>query len=96
MSRITKEDIDQLAEMAHLEFTEDEKSNLIEQLEEVLVAVDRLKSLDTEGVPPTPYGMEQHNVLRADENRPSLDREKVLQNAPQPQDGFFRVPRIME
>lgn len=90
------EDMNQVAEMAQLGLTEDEKAGFLEQLQEVLAAVDRLQTLETDNVPPTVYGVALENVLRSDENRPSLDRDQVLQNAPQPQDGFFRVPRIME
>ena len=65
-------------------------------MSQILAHFESLRNLDTEGVEPTAHAVPLRNVLREDEVRPSLAREQVLQNAPQVQDGYFKVPRIME
>jgi aspartyl-tRNA(Asn)/glutamyl-tRNA(Gln) amidotransferase subunit C len=62
------------------------------ELSSVLEHVDRIAALELEDVPPTSHVVELENVLRADEPRPSWPREKVLEPAPDPVDGAFRVP----
>lgn len=65
---------------------------MVGELSSVLGHVDRISGLDLSGVEPTSHVVELENVLRADEPRPSLPRERVLENAPDPVDGSFRVP----
>jgi len=62
------------------------------ELSGILEHVDRIAALDLEDVPPTSHVVELENVLRADEPRPSWPREKILEPAPDPVDGAFRVP----
>jgi aspartyl-tRNA(Asn)/glutamyl-tRNA(Gln) amidotransferase subunit C len=54
--------------------------------------VSKVSELDLSDVPPTAHPLDLVNVLAEDEPRPSLPREVALRNAPQPQDGAFRVP----
>ncbi len=54
-----------------------------------------LEQIDTSNVSPTAHAVELYNVLRDDEVKPSMEQEKVLKNAPDAEDGFFRVPRIV-
>jgi aspartyl-tRNA(Asn)/glutamyl-tRNA(Gln) amidotransferase subunit C len=51
-----------------------------------------MNELDLDGVEPTSHVVALENVLRADEPRPSWDRDRVLEGAPDPSDGAFRVP----
>lgn len=92
---ITKQDIEHIATLAKLEFTEDEKSDLAETLGDILDYVKILDNVDTSLVEPTLHISSLKNVLRDDEVEPSLDREKVLSNAPDTADGCFRVPRVI-
>ncbi len=62
------------------------------ELSGILEQVDRIGELDLEGVEPTSHVVALENVLRADEPRPSLPKEKALESAPDPADGAFRVP----
>jgi aspartyl-tRNA(Asn)/glutamyl-tRNA(Gln) amidotransferase subunit C len=62
------------------------------ELSGILEHVERISGLDLDGVEPTSHVVELENVLRPDEPRPSWDREKVLEGAPDPADGAFRVP----
>ncbi len=92
---ITKQDIEHIATLAKLEFTEDEKSDLAETLGDILDYVKVLDNVNTSLAEPTLHISSLKNVLRDDEVEPSLDREKVLSNAPDTADGCFRVPRVI-
>lgn len=95
MSRITKEEVAHIVSLAHLHVTEAEQEELHRHLESLLEAAAKVKEVDTEGVEPMYRPLPLQNIMRPDENRPSLPQEKVLQNAPEEQNGYFRVPRIL-
>ena len=94
--RLSIDEVEKVAKLARLEITEAEKEAFSEQLSSILTYMDQLKGLDTEGVEPTATVLEQTNVFREDEVRPSLPVEQALANAPEQGDGFFSVPRILE
>jgi aspartyl-tRNA(Asn)/glutamyl-tRNA(Gln) amidotransferase subunit C len=93
---ITKKEVEQVAKLARLELSEDEKGTFARQLSAILSYMDQLKTLDTGGVEPTSTVLPTDNVFRDDQVRPSLPQETALANAPDQADGFFRVPRILE
>jgi aspartyl-tRNA(Asn)/glutamyl-tRNA(Gln) amidotransferase subunit C len=93
---ITREDVEHVAELARLELTAAEKEQFITQLNHILTYFEKLNELDTTGVEPTAQVIPMSNVLRDDAVQPSLDRIKVLQNAPEESHFFFKVPRIIE
>ena len=96
MSRITIKDVEHVAMLSRLILTEEEKQVFQNQLNDILNAVGKLQELNTENVLPTSHIIDQKNVSRIDECELSLSKDKVLQNAPEEQDGFFKVPRILE
>lgn len=81
-----------VAKLASLEVTDEEVERMAGELSNVLEHVDRISSLDLSGVEPTSHVVDLENVTRADVPRPSLPRERALENAPDPHDGAFRVP----
>jgi aspartyl-tRNA(Asn)/glutamyl-tRNA(Gln) amidotransferase subunit C len=89
---ITREDVLHVAGLARLELTEEEIERLGEQLNAILDAVGKVAELDLEDVPPTSHPLDLANVWAADDPRPSLSVEEALANAPDREDGFFRVP----
>ena len=89
---ITREDVVHVARLARLELSEEELERMREQLSAILDAVGKVAELDLEGVEPTAHPLDLVNVLADDEPRPSLPRDVALENAPQPEDGAFRVP----
>jgi aspartyl-tRNA(Asn)/glutamyl-tRNA(Gln) amidotransferase subunit C len=93
---ITREDVEHVAELARLELTAAEKEQFIAQLNSILTYIEKLSELNTAGVEPTSHVLPMSNVFRDDEVRPSLDRDRALQNAPQQSHFFFKVPRIIE
>lgn len=96
MARITKQDVEYVAELARLALDEDEKELLVDQLDQILAYAEELAEAATDDVEPTAHAVPMRNVFRPDEARPSLPKEKVFANAPLEQSGHFRVPRILE
>jgi len=94
-SRITRADVEHVAQLARLALTADEVEQLAEQLTVILDHAQDVAALDLEGVPPTAHPLPLTNVLRPDDVRPSLDRDEVLAQAPSTEDHRFRVPRIL-
>jgi aspartyl-tRNA(Asn)/glutamyl-tRNA(Gln) amidotransferase subunit C len=91
------EDIRKIARLAHLELTPDEVVLFTRQLADILGYVEALHAVDTTGVPPTSHPVLAPAVWRADEPRPSLDRDEVLGRAPDAsvRAGFFKVPKVL-
>jgi aspartyl-tRNA(Asn)/glutamyl-tRNA(Gln) amidotransferase subunit C len=89
---IDRDQVLHVARLARLRLSEEEVETMVGELSGILEHVDRIGKLDLEGVEPTTHVVALENVLRADEPRPSLGRDTALANAPEPQDGAFRVP----
>ncbi len=81
-----------MARLARLELTEAELEKMAGELSGILDHVERMNELDLDGVEPTTHVVQLENVLRADTPRPSWPREKILEPAPDPDEGAFRVP----
>jgi aspartyl-tRNA(Asn)/glutamyl-tRNA(Gln) amidotransferase subunit C len=89
---IDREQVLHVARLARLELSEPEVARMSSELSTILEHVERISELELEGVEPTSHVVELENVLRADEPRPSWPRERVLEQAPDPAEGAFRVP----
>ncbi|MNK73234.1 Aspartyl/glutamyl-tRNA(Asn/Gln) amidotransferase subunit C [compost metagenome] len=92
---ITNETVRHVAKLARLELAPDEEARLTQDLGAILGYVEQLAEVDVTGVEPTAQAIPVSNVLREDRLHDSLTREEVLQNAPAPEQGMFRVPRII-
>ncbi len=92
---ISIEEVDRIAQLAKLSFTEEEKWELAEQLAKIVEYVEKINELDLEHVPPTTHVIELTNVMREDEVRPGLSQEEALMNAPAKKLGFFSVPKVI-
>lgn len=93
---ITKKEVEHVAKLAQLEFSEAEKEMLTKQLGDILQFVEKLGELNTDGVEPTYSVVPVSNVMREDEEKPSFTQEQALSNAPEKDMGFFKIPKIME
>ena len=89
---IDREQVLHVARLARLELTDEEVERMANELTTILDHVERMNELLLEGVEPTSHVVELENVLRPDEPRPSWPREQILEPAPDPADGGFRVP----
>jgi aspartyl-tRNA(Asn)/glutamyl-tRNA(Gln) amidotransferase subunit C len=93
--RLTRDDVAKVAQLARLELSDAELDTYTEQLAAVLDHAADVAALDLADLPPTAHPLPLENVLRADEVRPSLDRDEVLAQAPAVEDRRFRVPAIL-
>ncbi len=88
-------DVEHIAKLARLLLTDEEKKVYAGQLNSILAYMEKLDGLDTSGVEPLSHVTGAVNVMRGDEERPSLPAGKALENAPDRTDKFFRVPRVV-
>jgi aspartyl-tRNA(Asn)/glutamyl-tRNA(Gln) amidotransferase subunit C len=93
---LTRSQVEHVARLARLSLSEAEKEMYTEQLSRILEHVESLNRLDTADVPPTYHAVSLQNVLREDKPHLSLDRDKVLSQAPEAEAGCFKVPKITE
>ncbi len=90
------EQVDHIALLARLGMTPADREKFREQLSVILDNFEVLQEVDTTNVAPTAQAVALNNVFREDEVTPSLPRESVLGNAPQAEDGQFRVRAVLE
>jgi len=93
--RITRADVEHVAQLARLALTDAEIDSLTAELGVILDHAAQVSALDTRDVPPTAHPLPLVNVLRADEPRAGLPRDEVLAAAPVAEEHRFRVPRIL-
>jgi len=93
---IDLEQVRKVANLARLELTAAEEEQFTTQLNSILEYVEQLNELDTADVPPTTRAIEVSNISRPDQLDPFSDRESLLSNAPDREDDFIKVPKIME
>ncbi|MEA2023236.1 MAG: Asp-tRNA(Asn)/Glu-tRNA(Gln) amidotransferase subunit GatC [Actinomycetota bacterium] len=89
-------DIERVAHLARIALTDEEMTAYSEQLVHILEHAERVQALPTDEVEPTSHPLPMVNAFRPDEVIPSLDRDDVLAGAPDAEDGYFRVPKILD
>lgn len=94
--KVTKEDLENVAVLSRLSVPEGKAETYIQQMDSILTYMDNLSKVDTENVKPTTYALPIQNVFREDVVKPSLPREAALANAPLQEDGYFKVPKVLE
>ncbi len=93
---LTVDEVNHIAELARLKLSDEEKEIYREQLSEILDFASLLQNLDTSGIPPTARVIQPPVTLRPDVPRPGLELEDLLLNAPDTEDGQFRVPPVLD
>ncbi len=92
---LSKDQVQHIARLARLSLTPDEVELYTRELGSILNYIDQLQAVDTTGVEPQNQFIKAENVFRADEIRPSLPREVVLRNAPDKDEEYFHVPKVI-
>ncbi|REE85401.1 aspartyl/glutamyl-tRNA(Asn/Gln) amidotransferase subunit C [Paenibacillus taihuensis] len=93
---ITIKDVEHVANLARLELSEQEKEQFNGQLNAILKYAEKLNELHTDDVEPTSHVLPVYNVMRDDVIKPSVSNETALRNAPDEDDGQFKVPAVLE
>lgn len=91
---ITVKDVEHVAKLARLDLTEEEKEKFTKQLGDVLKYVEQMNEVDTTGVKPMAHAFDVVNVMRDDEVVYEQTKEELMANAPDEENGFFKVPKI--
>lgn len=99
--KVSLEDVNRVAELAHLELAADEAPRMVQDLNAILDYVAELNQLDTSGVTPLAQVSELEgagggSALREDQPRPSLPRAAVMSQSPDTDGSFFKVPKVIE
>ena len=96
---LSEKDVRHIEELAHLELTEEEVRKFLPQLDSILEYMQKLNELDTSEVEPmaqVTYPAAENPALRSDEPQRNFQQEEALANAPEPEAGHFKVPRVIE
>ena len=88
--------IEKLAHLSRLEFSEEEKEDIKNDLEKMIGFIDKLNELDTTGVEPLLHVSENINIFREDKVNGEISREDVFRNAPLHNGDFFKVPKVIK
>lgn len=94
--KITKEQVEHVANLARLNLTDEEKEQMTKDMEAIIAFADQINGLDIADVEPTAHVIPINNVFRDDEVKPSMERDILLSNAPNQKNGCFNVPKIVE
>ena len=93
---VSREEVRYIARLARLRFSREEEERLTGQLSRILDYMDKLEELDTSGVPPMSHVLDEANVFRSDDAEQRIQRERALAQAPEADEQFFRVPKVIE
>ena len=93
---ITKQDVEHVARLARLALTEEEKENFTEQLGKILHHIEKLNKLDTSSAAPTAHPFFSKTVWREDKTARWSEAAPILENAPEKEESFFKVKKVIE
>lgn len=93
---ITEEQVKHVAKLAKLKFDDTELHEFTSQLGKIIDMVEMLEEVDTEGVPFTSNVVETVNVMRPDRAQAGMNRDDLMRNVPEKEDGFIKVPAIID
>jgi aspartyl-tRNA(Asn)/glutamyl-tRNA(Gln) amidotransferase subunit C len=88
--------IEKLANLSRLEFAEEEKASIKNDLEKMIGFIDKLNELDTSGVAPLLHMSNNVNIFRNDTVNGEISRKDALKNAPLHDEEFFKVPKVIK
>jgi len=94
-NKIDIKTVDEVAHLARLEFTDDAKAEIANDMNRMLTFIDKLNELDTEGIEPLIYMTDEFNVMREDIPAETLNQKDALKNAPRKDSDYFKVPKVI-
>ncbi|MCC7667600.1 Asp-tRNA(Asn)/Glu-tRNA(Gln) amidotransferase subunit GatC [Liquorilactobacillus satsumensis] len=93
---INASEVKHVAKLAKLAFSEDDLQKFTGQMDKIIQMVQQLSDVETEGVPVTTHISDTQGVMRADQAEPGTSRDLLMRNVPQHQDGYIKVPAIID
>jgi len=94
--KIDKETVDKIAHLARLEFENEAKDAIVNDMNNMLGFIEKLNELDTANVEPLIYMSDEVNVLREDDVKHEITQQEALKNAPEHDSDYFKVPKVMK
>jgi len=94
--KVDKKLIQDIAALAKLKFDEESAKEMISDMEKIIGFVDKLSEVDTSGVDPLIYLSEEENMLRTDEIKNEVSQKEALQNAPEKDSDYFKIPTVLK
>lgn len=88
--------VEEVAHLARLEFTEEGKADILNDMNRMLAFVDKLNEMDTDGVEPLIYMTDEKNVMREDVSKDTITQKEALKNAPKKDSDYFKVPKVID
>ncbi|MFN8116540.1 MAG: Asp-tRNA(Asn)/Glu-tRNA(Gln) amidotransferase subunit GatC [Bacteroidia bacterium] len=88
--------VDEVAHLARLEFNEEGKAEILNDMNRMLAFVDKLNEMDTDGIEPLIYMTDDKNVMREDEPQQTISQKEALKNAPKKDSDYFKVPKVID
>lgn len=88
--------VEEVAHLARLEFNEEGKAEILNDMNRMLAFVDKLNEMDTTNVSPLIYMTDEQNVMRDDEPQQTLNQKEALKNAPKKDSDYFKVPKVID
>ena len=95
-NKIDIKTVDEIAHLARLEFDESSKPEILNDMNRMLVFIDKLNELDTNNVEPLIYMTDEKNILRSDVPEISLTQKEALKNAPKKDSDYFKAPKVID
>ena len=93
---IDNELVERLAELSKLEFDEHSKEGIKKDLQKILDLVQKLEEVNVDGIAPLIYMTDEKNILRKDMIQDTVTKEEALQNAPQRDSDYCKVPKVIK
>jgi aspartyl-tRNA(Asn)/glutamyl-tRNA(Gln) amidotransferase subunit C len=89
-------DVEYIANLSRIKISGDEKGIFVHQLGDILSYIEKLNTINTDGVQPMAHSIDVSNVFREDTLKPSISRIEAQQTAPSIMGSFFKVPKVIE
>ncbi|HIA35622.1 MAG TPA: Asp-tRNA(Asn)/Glu-tRNA(Gln) amidotransferase subunit GatC [Flavobacteriales bacterium] len=88
--------VDKIAELSKLEFNKNEKEAILEDMNKMLIFIDKLNEIDTDDVEPLIHMTHEINVLREDDAENTISQQEALKNAPSKDSTYFKIPKVLD
>lgn len=93
---LDKSTVERIAELSKLKFDSSEQEAILEDMNRMLDFVEKLKEVDTEGVEPLVYMLDEQPTVRLDKVEQLNTQAEALKNAPDADSDYMKVPKVMK